>query len=234
MPAFELPAVTLVAFTNANVRRELHGEEHVRAVDIAMTLKGENKLLDLIEPGLREHHFCNKALKAGQESLPDMVIPLPNLRFPHLPVKFKYADKQKWRGYRFVLDFGMGGDSNLDFTDCVLTSVWYELNEGGSVTIGWTVQYNGDELTRDETYGRLAGLATVGEGHVQIIAPPVLTLVKGKGYRSGKPDTPATDDDGDGAQGQLGTDGDGDGEGDGAEASAEEIYASQSKPAAVH
>ncbi len=199
MPQFELPAVTKVAFSNANVRRELHGDEHVRAVDIAHRLKGENTLLDLIEPGLREHHFCNKALTAGQETLPDVVIPLPNLRHPNLPTKVQYAQKQKLRGYRWVLDFGLGDDvSNLDFTDCVLTGIWYEIFEGGSVEIGWTIQYNGDELNDDGTYGRLAGLATVGEGHVQIIAPPMLQLVKGKGYRSGRPDTPVGSTDGEG------------------------------------
>jgi hypothetical protein len=195
--SFELTEVTEVAFTNANVRRELHGEEHVRAVDLAMSVKGENTLLDLIEPGLREHHFCNKALTAGQEPLPEIVIPLPNLRHAKLPAKVQYAKGEKWRGYRFILDFGLGGDSNLDFSDCVLTGIWYEVFEGGSCAIGWTIQYNGDELTDDGTYGRLAGLATVGTGHVQIIAPPMLTLVKGKGYRSGKPDTPAGDQDGD-------------------------------------
>jgi hypothetical protein len=194
---FQLEQVTPVQFSNANVRRELHGEEHVRAVDIAHRMKGENTLLDLIEPGLREHHFCNKALTAGQETLPDVVIPLPNLRHPNLPTKIQYAHKQKLRGYRWVLDFGVGGESNLDFTDCVLTGIWYELFEGGSVEIGWTIQYNGDELTDDGTYGRLAGLATMGEGHVQVIAPPTLTLVKGKGYRSGRPDTPQPAGDGD-------------------------------------
>jgi hypothetical protein len=208
---FQLPEVTPVQFTNANVRRELHGDEHVRAVDIAMTIKGENTLLDIIEPGLREHHYCNHALQAGQEALPEVVIPLPNLRHPHLPVKINYAQKQKWRGYRFTLDYGLGGDSNLDFTDCVLTSVWYEMSEGGSVVIGFTIQYNGDELKDDGTYGRLAGLATLGEGHVQIIAPPVLTLVKGKTkYRSGRPDTPVADADAEGGdllEGEGGEDG---------------------------
>lgn len=195
---FQLEAVHAVKFVNANVRRELHGEEHVRAVDLAMTISGENTLLDLIEPGLREHHYCNRALKAGQETLPDVVIPLPNRRFPHLPEKVQYAKGEKWLGYRFTLDFGLGDEqSNLDFSDCVLTGIWYELAEGGSVTIGFTVQYNGDELKNDAVYGRLAGLATVGEGHVQVIAPPVLQLVKSKGYRSGKPDTPAAADDGD-------------------------------------
>jgi hypothetical protein len=196
---FQLEAVTQVAFTNANVRRELHGEEHVRAFDLAMTMTGENTLLDLIEPGLREHHYCNKALAAGQETLPDVLIPLPDLRHPKLPAKFAYAKGEKARGYRFVLDFGLGGESNLDFSDCVLSTVWYELNQGGTVTIGWTIQYNGDELKDDSIYGRVAGLATLGTGHVQIIAPPVLQLVKGKGYRSGHTDTPAgaSDDDGD-------------------------------------
>jgi hypothetical protein len=47
---FELTEVTQVSITNANPRREFHGEEKVRAIDIAFCLKGENTLLDLIEP----------------------------------------------------------------------------------------------------------------------------------------------------------------------------------------
>lgn len=189
---FQLEAVTAVHFRNANVRPELHGEEHVRAVDISMSIKGENTLLDLIQPGLREHHYCNHALQAGQEALPEVLVPLPNLRFPKLPTKLSYAKGEKWRGYRFIQDFGLGeeGGSNMDFSDCVLASIWYELFEGGSCEIGWTIQYNGDELQDDGLYGRCAGLATLGDGHVQIIAPPTLVLVKGKGYRSGRPDTP--------------------------------------------
>lgn len=55
--AFELADSTAVTITNANPRRELHGEEKVRAIDISFTLTGENTLLDLLEPGLREHHY---------------------------------------------------------------------------------------------------------------------------------------------------------------------------------
>jgi hypothetical protein len=36
-------------------------------------------------------------------------------------------------------------------------------------------------------------LATEGEGHVQVIAPPMLQFVK-KGWRSGKPDAPGSSD----------------------------------------
>lgn len=190
---FELQNVTAVKFTNSNPRSEFHGDEHVRAIDIAMVIEGENHLLDLIEKGLREREYCNRALQAGQEPLPDVVIPLPNLRFPKLPARTSYGTKKdRARGYRFIIDYGLGeeGGSNVDFTDCVVGGLWYEVFEGGSVKVGFTVQYNGDDLNDDALYGRLAGLATMAEGHVQLIAPPTLVLVKGKGWRSGKSDTP--------------------------------------------
>jgi hypothetical protein len=192
--SFELQTVTKVRFTNSNPRSEFHGEEHVRAIDISMTIEGENTLLDLVEKGLREHHYCNKALQAGQEHLPDVIVPLPNLRYPKLPARTTYGGKKdRARGYRFVIDYGLGeeGGSNVDFTDCVLASIWYETLEGGTCKLGFTVQYNGDDLNDDALYGRLSGLATKGEGHIQLIAPPTLVLVKGKGWRSGKADTPA-------------------------------------------
>lgn len=187
---FQLPKVTKATCTNVNPRRELHGEELVRAIDMAYCLEGENTLLDLIEPGLREHHYCNKALKAGQEVLPDMVIPLPNLRHPLLPTTIAYAKGQKWRGYRFIRDFGTH-DAMVDFTDAVLSSVSYEIMEGGSCKIFWTVQYNGEELQDNEIYGMLSGLAAEGDIHIRLLAPPELLIAK-KGYRAGKPDTPTT------------------------------------------
>lgn len=67
---FKLELVTKVSVTNANPRRELHGEDKVRAIDLSFSLTGENTLLDSIETGLREHHYFNKALKEGQEILP--------------------------------------------------------------------------------------------------------------------------------------------------------------------
>lgn len=186
--SFQIEKPTQILITNANPRRELHGTEKVRAIDIVWALTGENTLLDLIEPGLREHHYCNHALKSGQETLPNVVIPLPNLRHPKLPTKFKYADGEKWRGYRFVWDWGTEED-HVDFTDVVLANLGYELNEGGSVTIKGTIQYNGEELQDNDLYGELSGLASEGEISVMLLAPAELMPAK-KGYRAGRPDTP--------------------------------------------
>lgn len=205
--AFELAESTAVTITNANPRRELHGDEKVRAIDISFTLKGENTLLDLLEPGLREHHYFNKAAKAGQEVLPGVLIPLPNLRHPLLPTSFEYARKQRWRGYRFIWDWGLDG-ARVDFSDAVLTGLHYDLFEGGSVTIKGKVQYNGDELLDNDLFGELSGLAAEGEIRIKLLAPAELLQAK-KGYRAGKPDTPAAQGEND-AQRQLQEEGDGD------------------------
>lgn len=189
---FELQEVTKVTVTNANPRRELHGEDRVRAIDIAFAITGENTLLDRLEPGLREHHYTNHALKAGQEPLPEVIIPLPNLRFPALQQSHTYRKGEKFRGYRFVWDWGTEG-AHVDFSDVVLANLHYELNEGGSVKIMGTLQYNGDELQDNDVYGELSGLASEGDIYIQLVAPGELLPVK-KGYRAGRPDVTSTSD----------------------------------------
>lgn len=185
--AFALDKPTKVTITNANPRRELHGEEKVRAIDLAFSLKGENTLLDLIQEGLREHHFCNRAAEAQQQALPDVVIPLPNIRHPNLPTTYHYQKGVKLRGYRFIWDYGTQ-DDYVDFQDVVLANLQYELFEGGSVEVKGTIQYNGEELQDNILYGELSGLASDGEIHIKLIPPAVLQVAK-KGYRAGQPDT---------------------------------------------
>ena len=185
---FELLTTTQATCTNANSRPELHGDERVRAIDLTFCLTGENTLLDLIQPGLREHHYFNKAMTAGQEVLPGVVIPLPNLRYPRLPLTYQFAKGEKWRGYRWIWDWGTEGE-HADFTDVVLSNLHYEIMEGGTCKIFFTVQYNGEELQDNDVYGELSGLAAMGEVYFKLIAPPDIVLAK-KGYRAGQPDTP--------------------------------------------
>ena len=197
---FQLSEVTKVAVTNTNPRREFHGEEKVRAIDISMCVSGENTLLDLIEDGLRAHHYYNREALAGQDTFPTVTVPLPNLRFPRLPLTYHYAKGEKWRGYRLVRDFGLE-DESFDFDDVVISSIHYELADGGSCKVFFTISYNGDELTDNDLYGRLSGLASEGDIHIKLLAPAGVVPVK-KGYRAGKPDTPSTEPE-DGAQQSL-------------------------------
>ena len=192
---FQLATPTKVTITNANPRRELHGEEKVRAIDIAFVVTGENTLLDTIQPGLRQHHYCNHAADTGQDEIPGFDVPLPNLRYPHLPLAYHYAKGQKWRGYRMIWDYGLD-DAHVDFSDVVLSGLQYELAEGGTVNIKGTIQYNGEELQDNDLFGELSGLAAEGEITISLIAPAEIVLAK-KGYRAGKSDTPAVSGSGD-------------------------------------
>jgi len=196
---FQILKAAQVTCTNANPRTELHGDEHVRAIDLTFCLTGENTLLDLIQDGLRAHHYFNKALEEGQDQLPGVLIPLPNLRFPRLPTSYPFAKGEKWRGYRLIWDWGTE-EAYRDFTDCVLSNLHYEVLEGGTCKVYFTTQYNGDELNDNEIYGELSGLASMGEVYIQLIPPPELIPAK-KGYRAGKPDTQQQP--GDGKSGDL-------------------------------
>lgn len=184
---FQLVEPTKVTITNANPRRELHGEEKVRAIDLAFVLRGDNALLDLIQQGLREHHFCNRAADALQQELPDMLASLPDLKHPNLPTVYHYQKGVKLRGYRFVWDYGIE-DARVDFSDAVLANLQYEIFEGGSVEVKGTIQYNGEELQDNDLYGELSGLASEEPIYIKLLAPATAQVAK-KGYRAGLPDT---------------------------------------------
>jgi hypothetical protein len=136
---FQLTETTPVRCTNANPRTELHGKDEdgrdnrVRAMDLTFEYTTENTVLDQIAPGLRQHFFRNKAADASQESLPDVVIPLPNIRFPQLKTDDIKWDQPKSRGYRWVWDWGRE-ERHVDFTDCAMGSLALTLHEGEAST----------------------------------------------------------------------------------------------------
>lgn len=192
MKAFELPTVTECTLTHVNLRKEFHGEEKVQAIDLSFQKEGGNELLDLIDPALRQMHYCNRAAIAGQVELDPELAILPDLRAPKLNgQKFKYGGNDKYKGYLFTQDFGLGADagSNIDFSNAAVGKFEYETREGGTVNLKWQVSYSGDALT-DDAMTRL--VRQEGETvFIMLAAPPVMQLVKG-----GKAKTAAADDDG--------------------------------------
>lgn len=212
---FQLENVTPVHLTHVNVRRELHGEEHVPAMDLGMRMEGGNELLNMLDSDLREALYCNRAAQSGQDLLPAVLAVLPNLRQPKLNgQKFKWAPGERHKGYRLVLDYGLGDErSNEDLQGCIVTKWGVECKEGGTVIIDWVVQCSGEQLTSD-VRGKLTGL-TDEQVHVQLLAPAQPQVVRGKD----KP--PAADGSDDSGTGDL-LDGDGDGEGEGGDGEADD------------
>jgi len=173
-PEFSFRHFTDVSLTNVNFRKELHGEEHVQAVDLNMGVDIPNTLLDQIAPGLRKALYWNMAAEQGQVNLDGVDSILPNLKFPRLNGgKFALDDKKnKLAGYDLHIDYGLGDEqSSMLFDCCKVVRRAIETKEGGTVHLTWQVQYSGDRLD-GETCGKLALLE---QDLIQIkLIPPVV------------------------------------------------------------
>ena len=189
---FAFRQVTDVTLASVNFRKELHGEDHVQAVDLKMAVDVPNTLLDTIVPGLREALYCNQDAAAGQVTIVDLPETLPNLRFPRLNGgKFALDDKKnKLAGYELLIEYGLGDErSNMLFDCCRVVKRAIETKEGGTVHLTWQVQYSGDRLDQD-TCGKLALLE---QDLIAIrLIPPLVEVVEGEGD---EPENPFGDDD---------------------------------------
>lgn len=157
-PEFAFRQVTDATLTHVNFRKELHGDEHVQAVDLNMALDVPNTMLDTIQPGLREALYWNADAAAGQVTIVDLPDTLPNLRFPRLNGgKFALDDKKnKLAGYELEIEYGLNDErSKMLFDCCKVVKRAIETMEGGTVKLSWQVQYSGDRLDQ-ETCGKLA------------------------------------------------------------------------------
>jgi hypothetical protein len=123
--------------------------------------------------------YFNAAAVNGQEVLPEVLKVLPNLRLPHLNGgKFKYRGNDKFKGYSFELDYGLGDErSNIALDDCSAGKHELEFKEGGTCVMKWQVSYAGPGITKD-TFFKL--VEHEGEKvFIALKAPATLVLVKG-------------------------------------------------------
>src|SRR4051812_11161135 len=131
MRSFEFTEVTETELKNVHFSKVMHGKELVQAVYLSFERVGANDILDVIDPVLREMHYFSQAEAAGQERMPDAIRVLPDLRAPKNQRVMKYGGTDMYKGYKFELDYGLGGESNITFTDASAGKHVYECMEGG-------------------------------------------------------------------------------------------------------
>jgi hypothetical protein len=157
MPQFSLPTMTRVTVQNVNVRSELHGDEHVPAVDLSIKQTGPNTLLCEFHGAPRGmlYEKADKPSKQQQASLEgvEQVSDLPVLRCAEIeqPIKLN----SEFAGYTLTVDRGLGGASNIVLGDCSVDKFRADCKEGGSVELAYRVQ--AAKLDAD-TLGKLATL----------------------------------------------------------------------------
>ena len=137
---------------NVNPRAELHGDEHVLAVDLSVELKGPNTLLDMLDPDLRTALFRKmNGTEAQGDLMADDPEYLPSLKFPKLgPLKYDYEGA----GYTTRVHLGIDAKSNIVLADTSIDKFVIECHDGGGVTVKYRIIAH----PKTEDVGRLAEL----------------------------------------------------------------------------
>lgn len=158
---------TTAKLNSFNIRSEKHGEENVPAGDLKLTIKAANTILDIFDPELRAALYKNTAAQQGQEEVAGLAPTLPNLRFTNLDFPLKFKDQ--CAGYKLVIDWGLGGDSNLTLEACEVNNFQATLEEGGTVELSFRVQISNPDA---DVIGKL-GVNVQHEITIDLEAPVV-------------------------------------------------------------
>jgi len=129
-----------VKLANVNLRAEKHGDDTRSAVDLKIEATCPSSALINFHPELRQHLFK----KDDNPDLVDQVIEgdgLTLLRYPKMG-----ALKWDWEGagYTAVIDYGMGGESNIQLEDLKIDHFVFEPMNGGSVSITFRITAHPD------------------------------------------------------------------------------------------
>lgn len=185
---FAIENFASVKLNSVNFRSELHGEDHVPAADIGVTMDAPNTVLSYFDGALLSALYYCSAASSGQEVIEGVDKVLPNLRFPKLATPLKWNDSGK--GYYLEVDYGLGPDeSNIELDLCTVGEFRLTPKEGGTVEVKFRVQVSGSPLT-EKVCGKLASLI---QQEVKIQLLPPQTPAQDDGEPEVKPPTSADD-----------------------------------------
>lgn len=158
-----------------NVRSELHGEEHVPACDISLTVALGNDVLSYFDPALKVSLYAQDVGQAKQSDMIGGVSDSPVLRFPSLgPLNWGW----KGAGYELTIHYGVTGDDIVMFVD--IDKFRIACLDGGTVEVTFRAQAHPDEVS----IGRLAMMIQC-EADITL-SPPVPEAGSGGGPLFGK------------------------------------------------
>ena len=154
MKKFELPTGTWVTITKATPRKEHHGDDLVQAISLRLSWTTVNDNLHQLHPQLKDMLFWKQPSEEAQERIEGVPEITPNLRVPLVATPIKID--ASFSGYTLTIDHGADETSALELYQCTMDKFTVDPQEGGSVTIGWSMSSN--KSITPELVGALCGL----------------------------------------------------------------------------
>ena len=147
---FEFTSWTTLKLDSFSTRIEHHGEAHVLAVDLGVTLKAHNSILDLLNPRLRQRFYMNLSEEEkarvvrehGQAAMDLPISDLPNIAFPDLDYPLKFT--KEYSGHVCTIEHGIDDTTAIVLDLCKLKSFRITPIEGGSVEIKFMISSAAD------------------------------------------------------------------------------------------
>ena len=137
---FEITTKQPVKLTAFNPRAEKHGKQAKPAADLLIEAPMSADCLRHFSPELRE------ALYRPAEDQADLVQPdrnaLTALRFQKMS---PFAWGWEGKGYSMIIDYGLGGDSDIVLEECTVKDFRISPQEGGTVMVKFRVVAHPDE-----------------------------------------------------------------------------------------
>lgn len=134
------PSLTKVKLIDVNPRSEEHGPTLVPAIDLRFQVEMSNAVLALLHPELRTWLYEEDT--QGQLEGVEQVSEYTALRFPELAAPFAW--KEEVSGNNLVIDYGLGGASDIELTDCKLHKQVFETKKGGTCKVSFTLSCTHD------------------------------------------------------------------------------------------
>ena len=168
MSRLELEEVA-AKITSVNPRAELHGDDHVPAVDIGISFDSENSILSMFGAQLRASLFSKtrpKDAPPGDQSGLDLgASGMPHLRNPCIDGGVRILFEGV--GYAATIGYGISERSAIRLHDVRVGKIKATPHEGGMVVITLRLQVSDPD---ESTIGRLARM--VGDKIDFTLAPP--------------------------------------------------------------
>lgn len=153
--SFSIETFTSVLLKSVNIRAEMFGPDPVPAVDIGFRLVGSNNLLAMFDAGLKPALYKGTGTPSDQPELDgvDPVSEMPELRSSSIEMPISLS--REYLGRNMVVDYGLGGKSNIELSAVDINNFRLNCKEGGTVEIDFRAQASGLD---GPTLGKLGAL----------------------------------------------------------------------------
>ncbi|VVE06771.1 hypothetical protein [Pandoraea terrigena] len=158
---FEIIAAQTAKLVNYNPRAEKHGKVKRPAATMRVQVVMQARSLDMLEHGLYDSLY-------KQIENPDDMLATTTRRFSKM-APFAWAFEGK--GYTATIDYGLGGDSDIELTECAVKSLKVTPEENDIVIYDFNIN-----CTPDERESGILDHRIQEDIVIKLIAPPPNTV----------------------------------------------------------